>query len=142
MPRPLKFIFFLVLIIICASCNEIRVSTNKSVPPTFHISAGMAECCTKFTTVKVFEDYATNKQPVWEVNSNLEIDAEDSPRDITYGVTPAGFAQIVPKTGAAPSLVEGREYLVIAGAPNYVPWARTCFVVKDVKIVEHECPKD
>ena len=101
----------------------------------------MAECCTTFNTVKVFDGPNANDQPVWEIRSDYLMDASYSDRDITYGVVPQKFNQAFPKTGAAPPLVEGKTYLVIAGDGSYVPWARICFFIDGGKTIERVCPR-
>ena len=139
--RLAQLIFCLTLTVACASCHSLRISSNKTIPPTFNLSAGIAECCTTFNTVKVFDDFNANHEPVWEIRTDYSMDARRSDFDITYGVVPEKFTQAIPKTGIEPPLVEGKTYLVIAGDGSYVPWARICFYIDGGKTIERVCPR-
>jgi hypothetical protein len=129
----------------CSSFSGLRVHVGKSVPPDFTFNAGeFAECCTNMSQLKVLEDGSDNV--LWHITSLRTIDRPAiNSFAVRYGIVPAGFKQELPISGEAPTLVDGKTYLVVAGTPSYVPWARARFRIENGKIVEldvnpHELP--
>jgi len=120
----------------CLSCNGLRVYVGNTVPPDFTFNAGrFAECCTDFRIFAVFEEGSDT--PLWRIMASKTIvdRAEANSMVIHYGRVPDWFEQEIPASGEPPSLVGGKTYLAVAGAPSYVPWARVRFMIKDNRIV-------
>ena len=118
-----------------ASCNSLRVYVTNTIPPDFTFNAGpFAECCTHFSVFAVFEEGA--EKPFWRIASKKRIErTEANSMVIHYGKVPNGFDQEIPLAAEPPQLMEGKTYVAVAGGPDYVPWARVRFTVKDNKIV-------
>ena len=121
--------------LVCASCNGLRVSVTRTLPPDFSFNAGrFAECCTNFAQFAVLEQ--GSEKPLWKISSKHAVEREQANSlVIHYGKIPAGFEQQVPTAGEPPPLVEGKTYLAVAGGTSYVPWARVIFTVKDNQTV-------
>jgi hypothetical protein len=121
--------------LVCASCNSLRVYVTKTLPPDFSFNAGQfAECCTNFALFAVFEQ--GSDKPLWKISSKKTVEREQANSlVIHYGKIPTGFEQQVPMAGEPPPLVEGKTYLAVAGGTSYVPWARVIFAVKDNQTV-------
>jgi hypothetical protein len=118
------------------SCSGLRVYVGKTVPAEFTFGAGrFAECCTDFDTFAVFEE--GSKMPLWRIVASKQIvgKSEADSLSILYGKVPDRFQQATPASGEPAPLVEGKQYLAIAGSASYVPWARVQFIIKDNQIV-------
>jgi hypothetical protein len=136
------------LLLICLACaftgcHSLRIYVNEKVPPTFTFGAGIAECCTTFVEVRVFELDAAMSSPakmIWRIASYRELDGRESTPAITYGKVPQGFEQWLPEKGEPSALVEGKSYMAVAGA-NYTSWPKVCFTIKGGKSIKQNCPE-
>lgn len=119
------------------SCSGLRVDVGDTIPVSFTFHAGrFAECCTELSQFIVFEE--GSEQPLWKITVSRGPLSRSEVRllSIQYANLPEGFFQEIPAAGRPPSLAEGKTYEAVAGAPSYVPWARTRFRIQAGKIVE------
>jgi hypothetical protein len=128
----------LALVLFVTGCNSLSVSINDNNPPVFTFSAGQfADCCERLAFFVVSEEGARreDERVVWKTQPKPGTDnsAKRLPA-ITYGEVPAGFVQVVPISGTAPALQEGRVY-VASGPRVEVPDAFVRFRIQNGKAV-------
>ncbi len=123
---------FVGALVACEKGMTIAVIKDSN-PPSFKLS-GSGRLF--FFSVSELSDVnaASNKSSaIWEIRPKDE-DLISKLPEITYGVVPEGFSQIVPKTGAPPPLAEEKSYQ--AGGPGLEAdggWIR--FTIKAGKTV-------
>ncbi len=126
------------LVLVVSGCSSLSVSINDTNPPVFTFSAGQfAECCDRLAFFVVYEAGAgkDDERVLWKIQPKPGTDnsAKRLP-SITYGEVPAGFEQIIPGTGAAPALQEGKVYAA-SGPRVEVPNAFVRFRLQNGKAV-------
>lgn len=124
------------LVLAVTGCKSLSISINDTDPPVFTFSAGQfAECCTHLAFFVVYEvdDGKDEKKVIWQIRPRPGTDnsANGLPK-ITYGQVPPGFEQIVPSSGTAPALQEGKVYAA-SGPRIEVPEAFVMFRIQNGK---------
>lgn len=128
----------LLVLLLVSGCKSLSISVNDSNPPVFSFAAGQfAECCDHLAFLVVAEVPAAGDQEkvVWKIQPRPGTDnsAQRLPR-ITYGQVPPGFEQVIPSTGTAPALEEGKVYAA-SGPRVEVPEAFVIFRIQNGKAI-------
>ena len=106
---------------------------NDSNPPIFKLSGSGRLIFFKVSEAQRGQPSPTDHPAMWEIRPTEENLISQLP-EITYGVVPPGFTQLVPNTGTPPPLVEGKLYQ--AGGPAFnANGGSIRFVIKDGKAV-------
>ena len=136
--RPHLRLFAFSLVVLACACNSLSVSISDTNPPVFTFSAGpLAECCDHlaFFVVSEVADGQDDERVIWKIQpkSGADNSANGLP-PITYGTVPEGFEQVIPSSGTAPVLQEGKLYEA-SGPRVEVPDAFARFRIKNGKAV-------
>jgi len=116
----LRIYLFYAGLFLCAAimtgCEEdTRIRIDGENPPTFKFTgSGQVYFIRVIKEPSESKDWEKNEGGIWQLNLNDETKKKsisDYPA-IKYGQAPIGFAQVVPKDGAAPPLEEGETYYV------------------------------
>jgi hypothetical protein len=137
----------LILTIVLASALACEVDTRVPLvddnnPPKFKLS-GNGTLITLFvygpeSSLNGFKKGVDEIKPVWKFAAGFPgVKIRDLP-PIKYGETPVGFAQVQPKQGPPPTIVEGQYYMLVPVSGNANCHA-ICFVLKGGKAEEVSC---
>ncbi len=128
----------LLALLLVGGCKSLSISVNDSNPPVFSFAAGQfAECCDHLAFLVVSEIPTARDQEkvIWKIQpkSGTDNSAQRLPQ-ITYGQVPPGFEQVIPSTGTAPRLEEGKVYAA-SGPRVEVPEAFVIFRIQNGKAI-------
>jgi hypothetical protein len=142
-----RLIAYLLLTLLVSYAGACEVDTRVSIvddnnPPKFKLS-GNGTLITlfvygPFSTPEGFRSRPDEVKPVWQFGVGLPGSEIRDLSVITYGETPVGFHQLVPKQGPPPPIEEGKFYMVtpISGSAN---WEAFCFTFEGGKAKEISC---
>ena len=124
-----KLASHLLLTLLVACCGTFEIDTRVSIvddnnPPKFKLSGNgtliMLFVYGPFSTPEGFKSRADEVKPVWQFGMRGPgAEIPDLPV-ITYGETPVGFHQQIPKQDRPPPIEEGKFYMVtpLSGSAN------------------------
>jgi hypothetical protein len=100
----------LLILVITTGCErDMRIKIDGKNPPTFTLSGSG-----NLVFLSLGEVHNNNPPPLgvpdlWKIRPNGNNKISKLP-NITYGIVPDGFTQVIPASGTPPPLVEGKVY--------------------------------
>jgi hypothetical protein len=137
----------LILTIVLVSALACEVDTRVTIvdgnnPPTFKLSGnGTLITLSVYgpeSSLHAFKKSIDEIKPVWKFATDFPGVKIRDLQPIKYGETPASLAQVEPKEGPPPTIVEGQYYMLVPVSGN-ANWHATCFVLKGGKAEEVSC---
>jgi hypothetical protein len=127
--------------LLCCKADRITVlRVEGGSRPTFLFSGGGWLINFRVQNTGSKNQAAKNADVVWEIEAENANDGAKHISQITplqYGIVPAGYRQILPATGKAPSLLEGQVYLTMAYTSGS-SFGRAVFTLQNGKVVTEE----
>jgi hypothetical protein len=120
--------------------TAIDLAMDRNIPPTFSFSGPWWAIDFEVIELRKVEptannQYRSDQKTIWKISLQTGMRVKDWPQ-VTYGLIPKGFSQVIPSDGKAPMLVEGKTYAARAldtsgagGAIYFViqtEWLRVC----------------
>jgi hypothetical protein len=94
--------------------TAIDVAMDENIPPTFSFSGPW--WAIDFEVIELGKidptpatQYRTDQKTIWKITLKSGMRVKAWP-NVTYGVLPKGFSQLIPSDGKPPALVEGKRY--------------------------------
>lgn len=145
-----KYLAALLVLSPLACSGKVSIDMDDHVPPTFRFqrNGDHVYYIPVFSVSEVdpanlntqWSQQEKNNNIIWQIEPPIghEREIENLPA-ITYGKTPSGFSQLIPKAGSPPPLVEGKTYE--AGGPGVmVPRGVLRFTISNGKAVRVPIP--
>jgi hypothetical protein len=134
------FLSLLILVAAIGCERDLRIKIDGKNPPTFTLSGSGNLVFLSLGEVHNSKPPPLGAPDLWKIRPNGNNKISKLP-NITYGIIPNGFTQVIPASGAPPPLIEGKVY-DFGGPADNANGGSIWFTIQDGKAVEVPQPSD